>query len=440
MREYSYAPQEPGEGEAAAPYLHAVKSEPQGLVTLNSRAARPDSELTTDPVRAYLNQVGRVDLLTAEQEVDLAKRIEAGVLAEAALTYAAATDADKELDLRTQTAARSRVYAQAVTAAERAAAEAADDREKQEAIEKGEEREAGEVMWQQRAEELAAKHTEGHVAQVIALAAGKAMVRGRAVSIRQQELEALAEDGKQAQQHMTEANLRLVVSIAKKYPSRGLTFLELVQEGNIGLMHAVEKFDYAKGYKFSTYSTWWIKQAITRSIADKGRIIRVPIHESEKVVKQERIVNELRKSGTEPSEEEIARHMNITVEKVRRYRDYARVIASLDQPIDPSGSGRLRHESTFGDFVAAEGSTAGLERVETYSLREELNDYLESKLDNERARSIVRLRLGLADGHRHSMDEIGAAFNISHTLVVSLFSKAIAELRVDPPETLREYL
>ncbi|VBA50670.1 RNA polymerase sigma factor SigA [Mycobacterium attenuatum] len=315
------------------------------------RQARKDAELTAsaDSVRAYLKQIGKVALLNAEEEVELAKRIEAGLYA-------------------TQLMAEMAERGEKLPAAQRR-----------------------DMMW-------------------------------------------ICRDGDRAKNHLLEANLRLVVSLAKRYTGRGMAFLDLIQEGNLGLIRAVEKFDYTKGYKFSTYATWWIRQAITRAMADQARTIRIPVHMVEVINKLGRIQRELLQDlGREPTPEELAKEMDITPEKVLEIQQYAREPISLDQTIGDEG------DSQLGDFIEDSEAVVAVDAV-SFTL---LQDQLQSVLDtlSEREAGVVRLRFGLTDGQPRTLDEIGQVYGVTRERIRQIESKTMSKLRhPSRSQVLRDYL
>ncbi|MCV7196949.1 RNA polymerase sigma factor [Mycobacterium angelicum] len=315
------------------------------------RQARKDAELTAsaDSVRAYLKQIGKVALLNAEEEVELAKRIEAGLYA---------TQLMSELNDR----------GEKLPAAQRR-----------------------DMVW-------------------------------------------ICRDGDRAKNHLLEANLRLVVSLAKRYTGRGMAFLDLIQEGNLGLIRAVEKFDYTKGYKFSTYATWWIRQAITRAMADQARTIRIPVHMVEVINKLGRIQRELLQDlGREPTPEELAKEMDITPEKVLEIQQYAREPISLDQTIGDEG------DSQLGDFIEDSEAVVAVDAV-SFTL---LQDQLQSVLDtlSEREAGVVRLRFGLTDGQPRTLDEIGQVYGVTRERIRQIESKTMSKLRhPSRSQVLRDYL
>lgn len=315
------------------------------------KQARKDAELTAsaDSVRAYLKQIGKVALLNAEEEVDLAKRIEAGLYADWYL---------KQLEAQ------------------------------------------GEKVPPSQRRDL------------------KLVIR----------------DGNKAKNHLLEANLRLVVSLAKRYTGRGMAFLDLIQEGNLGLIRAVEKFDYAKGYKFSTYATWWIRQAITRAMADQARTIRIPVHMVEVINKLGRIQRELLQDlGREPTPEELAKEMDITPEKVLEIQQYAREPISLDQTIGDEG------DSQLGDFIEDSEAVVAVDAVSFTLLQDQLQDVLDTL--SEREAGVVRLRFGLTDGQPRTLDEIGQVYGVTRERIRQIESKTMSKLRhPSRSQVLRDYL
>ena len=321
------------------------------------RQARKDAQLTAsaDSVRAYLKQIGKVALLDAEQEVSLAKRIEAGLYAQYRLDEMerAAKEGDKEAKLSPTV---------------------------------------------------------------------------------KRDLRAVARDGRKAKNHLLEANLRLVVSLAKRYTGRGMAFLDLIQEGNLGLIRAVEKFDYSKGYKFSTYATWWIRQAITRAMADQARTIRIPVHMVEVINKLGRIQRELLQDlGREPTPLELAKEMDITEEKVLEIQQYAREPISLDQTIGDEG------DSQLGDFIEDSEAVVAVDAVSFTLLQDQLQDVLHTL--SEREAGVVRLRFGLTDGMPRTLDEIGQVYGVTRERIRQIESKTMSKLRhPSRSQVLRDYL
>jgi RNA polymerase primary sigma factor len=315
------------------------------------RQARKDAELTAsaDSVRAYLKQIGKVALLNAEEEVDLAKRIEAGLYG---------------------------------------------------------------------AERLRQAEEEGQ----------KLSPQMR------RDLNWIVRDGERAKNHLLEANLRLVVSLAKRYTGRGMAFLDLIQEGNLGLIRAVEKFDYTKGYKFSTYATWWIRQAITRAMADQARTIRIPVHMVEVINKLGRIQRELLQDlGREPTPEELAKEMDITPDKVLEIQQYAREPISLDQTIGDEG------DSQLGDFIEDSEAVVAVDAVSFTLMQDQLTSVLQTL--SEREAGVVRLRFGLTDGQPRTLDEIGQVYGVTRERIRQIESKTMSKLRhPSRSQVLRDYL
>jgi RNA polymerase primary sigma factor len=299
---------------------------------------------TSDPVKDYLKQIGKVPLLNAEQEVELAKRIEAGLFAEEKLAESA---------LRPEA--------------------------------------RGDLEW-------------------------------------------IADDGRRAKDHLLEANLRLVVSLAKRYTGRGMLFLDLIQEGNLGLIRAVEKFDYTKGYKFSTYATWWIRQAITRAMADQARTIRIPVHMVEVINKLARVQRQmLQDLGREPTPEELAAELDMTPEKVIEVQKYGREPISLHTPLGEDG------DSEFGDLIEDSEAIQPGEAVSFTLLQEQLHSVLDTL--SEREAGVVSMRFGLTDGQPKTLDEIGKVYGVTRERIRQIESKAMAKLRhPSRSQVLRDYL
>ncbi len=300
---------------------------------------------TADPVKDYLKQIGKVPLLNAEMEVELAKRIEAGLFSEEKL--------------------------------------------------------------------------------------GKG---GKVSAKLLEELEWIAEDGRRAKNHLLEANLRLVVSLAKRYTGRGMLFLDLIQEGNLGLIRAVEKFDYTKGYKFSTYATWWIRQAITRAMADQARTIRIPVHMVEVINKLARVQRQmLQDLGREPTPEELAKELDMTPEKVIEVQKYGREPISLHTPLGEDG------DSEFGDLIEDSEAIVPADAVSFTLLQEQLHAVLDTL--SEREAGVVSMRFGLTDGQPKTLDEIGKVYGVTRERIRQIESKTMSKLRhPSRSQVLRDYL
>jgi RNA polymerase primary sigma factor len=300
---------------------------------------------TSDPVKDYLKQIGKVPLLNAEQEVELAKRIEAGLFAEEKLADGRHLRPDQRFDLE----------------------------------------------W-------------------------------------------IADDGRRAKNHLLEANLRLVVSLAKRYTGRGMLFLDLIQEGNLGLIRAVEKFDYTKGYKFSTYATWWIRQAITRAMADQARTIRIPVHMVEVINKLARVQRQmLQDLGREPTPEELAAELDMTPEKVIEVQKYGREPISLHTPLGEDG------DSEFGDLIEDSEAIQPGEAVSFTLLQEQLHSVLDTL--SEREAGVVSMRFGLTDGQPKTLDEIGKVYGVTRERIRQIESKTMSKLRhPSRSQVLRDYL
>ena len=305
--------------------------------------------LTGDPVRMYLKEIGKVPLLTAAEEIDLAMKIEAGVAATAEL---------------------------------------------EKAEEEGVELERREKRRLSRVEQV----------------------------------------GLDAKQQLIEANLRLVVSIAKRYVGRGMLFLDLIQEGNLGLIRAVEKFDYTKGFKFSTYASWWIRQAITRAIADQARTIRIPVHMVETINKLVRIQRQLlQELGRDPSPEEIGEKMGLTAERVREIQKISQEPVSLETPIGEE------EDSQLGDFIEDDAAIVPPDAASFSMLQEQLSKVLDGLA--ERERKVISLRFGLEDGHPHTLEEVGREFGVTRERIRQIESKTLAKLRHPSRSSkLKDYL
>ncbi|MDY0909714.1 RNA polymerase sigma factor [Microbacterium sp. CFBP9034] len=302
---------------------------------------------TADPVKDYLKQIGKVPLLNAAEEVELAMRIEAGLFAEEKLSHMSAAEKSSQMGL--------------------------------------------DLQW-------------------------------------------VARDGQRAKSHLLGANLRLVVSLAKRYTGRGMQFLDLIQEGNLGLIRAVEKFDYTKGFKFSTYATWWIRQAITRAMADQARTIRIPVHMVEVINKLARVQRQmLQDLGREPTPEELSRELDMTPEKVIEVQKYGREPISLHTPLGEDG------DSEFGDLIEDTEAVVPADAVGFTMLQRQLESLLDSL--SEREAGVIRMRFGLGDGQPKTLDQIGDTFGVTRERIRQIESKTMAKLRhPSRSQSLRDYL
>jgi RNA polymerase primary sigma factor len=345
---------------------------------------------TNDPVRMYLKEIGKVPLLTAPQEVDFAMRIEAGEFATELRGVIDESDRVDQKQLR-------RVVETAVWV-----------REHQ--VEK-----FGKV--------------EGIGRETIART-----WRPRSRDDLEDFLRKVERDGQLAKKKLIEANLRLVVSIAKRYVGRGMLFLDLIQEGNLGLIRAVEKFDYSKGFKFSTYATWWIRQAITRAIADQARTIRIPVHMVETINKLVRIQRQLLQDlGREPLPEEIGRQMGIHAEKVREILKVSQEPVSLETPIGEE------EDSHLGDFIEDAEAVVPIDAASFILLQEQLESVLHTL--SEREKKVIELRFGLLDGHPRTLEEVGREFGVTRERIRQIESKTMSKLRhPSRSQVLRDYL
>ena len=333
-----------------------------------------------DPVRMYLKEIGKVPLLTADEEVAIAKRMENGDIAQKMLDTIFADVADGDTE-RVTTEDEFWKYLR-------------NEEQREEADEK------------------------------------KPFLLGR----NKQELKEVVADGEEARKKLAEANLRLVVSIAKRYVGRGMLFLDLIQEGNLGLIKAVEKFDFRKGFKFSTYATWWIRQAITRAIADQARTIRIPVHMVETINKLVRISRQLlQELGREPTPEEIADRMNIPVERVREIIKISQEPVSLETPIGEE------EDSHLGDFIQDDNVPVPAEAAAYTLLKEQLQEVLGTL--TEREQKVLRLRFGLDDGRARTLEEVGREFNVTRERIRQIEAKALRKLRhPSRSRKLKDYL
>ena len=341
----------PGEVEEEPEAEASTEEESKGFVLSSSDDDAPQQQVmvagaTADPVKDYLKQIGKVALLNAEQEVDLALRIEAGLFAQDKLN-----NDDGSMDQR--------------------------------------------LRW---------------------------------------DYEQIIHDGKIAKNHLLEANLRLVVSLAKRYTGRGMLFLDLIQEGNLGLIRAVEKFDYTKGFKFSTYATWWIRQAITRAMADQARTIRIPVHMVEVINKLARVQRQmLQDLGREPTPEELAKELDMTPEKVVEVQKYGREPISLHTPLGEDG------DSEFGDLIEDSEAVVPADAVSFTLLQEQLHSVLDTL--SEREAGVVAMRFGLTDGQPKTLDEIGKVYGVTRERIRQIESKTMSKLRhPSRSQVLRDYL
>ena len=329
------------EEEATEPVVDADEERQRARREVDQALKAP----TNDPVRMYLKEIGKVALLTAQDEVDLSKKMADGEMARERLT-------------------------------------------------------GGEKLSETQLRELLA----------------------------------LQRRGEGAKRHLVEANLRLVVSIAKRYVGRGMAFLDLIQEGNLGLIRAVEKFDYTKGFKFSTYATWWIRQAITRAIADQARTIRIPVHMVETINKLVRIQRQLLQDlGREPTAEEIAQQMELTAERVREIQKISQEPVSLETPVGEE------EDSHLGDFIEDAEAVVPLERASFRLLQEQLEMVLHTL--SEREKEVIRLRFGLVDGQPRTLEEVGKKFGVTRERIRQIESKTLSKLRhPSRSQKLRDYL
>ena len=351
-------------------------------------------ELLDDPVKNYLKQIGQIPLLSAEQEVELSRRIHAG--AEAARILQADRRKYSRPDYIKKNTARFSFEEE----------ESSPDYEEPE-----EEAEDGDKERPEDAAEDAAEEKE----------AMQAVEDGPLSDEKREELLKTRQDGLNARRSLSEANLRLVVSIAKKHVGHNLAFLDLIQEGNIGLIKAAEKFDCARGFRFSTYATWWIRQAITRAIADQARTIRIPVHMVETINRMRQATSQLvYQNGHEPTAEELAKAMDMTVERVREIQRMAQEPASLESPVGEE------EDSSLGDFVADENAEAPGKAADRAMVAQQINLALKSLTPREE--KVIRLRFGLDDGRPRTLEEVGRDFGVTRERVRQIEAKAIRKL------------
>ena len=378
-----------------------------------------DSVSLDDPVRMYLKEIGRVSLLTANDEVELAQAIEAKPLHDAMKALGVAElegGVQRPVDaLLPDLIERLEKYSKSDKA--RLADELLGVRDLPEKL----------PLLLEAAAAERKRGTNGSSASVSTEAL-------RAYRNASDSLYWCYERSYEAKQRLTEANLRLVVSIAKKYIGRGMSFLDLIQEGNMGLIRAVEKFDYHKGYKFSTYATWWIRQAITRAIADQARTIRIPVHMVETINKLVRVSRRLlQELGREPTDEEIAEEMGITPEKVREIVKVSQDPVSLETPIGEE------EDSHLGDFVEDKEAIAPSDAASLTMLHNEVEDILDTLTPRERR--VLQLRFGLIDGHQRTLEEVGKRFGVTRERIRQIEAKALRKLRhPSRSKKLRDYL
>ncbi|TMD06770.1 MAG: RNA polymerase sigma factor RpoD [Chloroflexi bacterium] len=405
-----------------------------------------DSVSLDDPVRMYLKEIGRVSLLTAADEVDLAKAIEAGGAHEALSQLTIPEkDAFGHLRLINET------FPEAIEKLHRAADGErkkygepllGDDLLELTRLKRGAEiyKEVGKEadrLWRLCNRKDGAVPTDiadTNAARRYGEMSAKDIDCYRAFYRAKENLSERFYHSYEAKQRLTEANLRLVVSIAKKYIGRGMSFLDLIQEGNMGLIRAVEKFDYHKGYKFSTYATWWIRQAITRAIADQARTIRIPVHMVETINKLVRVSRRLlQELGREPADEEIAEEMGITPERVREIIKVSQDPVSLETPIGEE------EDSHLGDFVEDKEATSPSDAASLTMLRNEVEDILDTLTPRERR--VLQLRFGLIDGHQRTLEEVGKRFGVTRERIRQIEAKALRKLRhPSRSKKLRDYL
>jgi RNA polymerase primary sigma factor len=367
----------------------------EGEMPAGIRLPREDDILkapTNDPVRMYLKEIGKVPLLTAAQEIDLAMRIEGG---EFSTELIEAIDGQNKVDQK--------MFRRVTDSVVR-------------------------IREHQLDPEKRLRH-EGVGRETISRT-----YRPKNRQETQEFLKRVERDGQLAKKKLIEANLRLVVSIAKRYVGRGMLFLDLIQEGNLGLIRAVEKFDYSKGFKFSTYATWWIRQAITRAIADQARTIRIPVHMVETINKLVRVQRQLLQDlGREPLPEEIGQQMGVPAEKVREILKVSQEPVSLETPIGEE------EDSHLGDFIEDSEAVVPIDAASFILLQEQLESVLHTL--SEREKKVIQLRFGLLDGHPRTLEEVGREFGVTRERIRQIESKTLSKLRhPSRSQKLRDYL
>ncbi len=376
----------------------AEELEPEVVDTAVPFRIPRDEELlkapTNDPVRMYLKEIGKVPLLTAAQEVDLAMRIESGEFATALIMSVDGNGTRK--------------------------------------VENRQFRNVVEAVCRIREHQLNPDKRLRH--EGIGREKVTRSYRPRNVEETLEFLRRVERDGQLAKKKLIEANLRLVVSIAKRYVGRGMLFLDLIQEGNLGLIRAVEKFDYSKGYKFSTYATWWIRQAITRAIADQARTIRIPVHMVETINKLVRVQRQLLQDlGREPLPEEIGKQMGVPADKVREILKVSQEPVSLETPIGEE------EDSHLGDFIEDAEAVVPIDAASFILLQEQLESVLHTLSDREK--KVIQLRFGLMDGHPRTLEEVGREFGVTRERIRQIESKTLSKLRhPSRSQKLRDYL